>query len=435
MLREQRKWLFSATVLLGLVLLPAAAAEPTIKRHRVAVLDFEERGELVEAETGQIAAELLTTGLVNTGRFEVVERDRLQQVIREQQFGTSDMVSPETAARIGNLVGVEVIITGTVYRLRDVSGMSAKLISTQDGGILTAEETRGDAMSTVHDLVDELLPLLIDDFPLEGYVVRHEAGEVIIDMGADYGLQPGLEFDVYVPGKELRHPVTNEVLDREELHKGRIRVVSVGSRTSECVVIEEAETIERGHLIKSVGFEARQVEPPVRPPASVRPEPAATSLAPAITLATAPVPIWEPIPGKPTILLLDVVDAPKGFNHGHEDTLLEILGDALHRARLAHPVMSEIRKEPEYVKVPDGYDPATVLLLQVEVDEWKLRARGDNDIELTCRVFEPGHDSYMMKQTASFEVERKDYVGGEQEMLKAIMQKFADRVARKLSRY
>jgi len=420
-----------ATSLLATIALPAAGQGTPVKRHRVAILDFEEQGERVEAATGKIAAELLTTGLVNTGRFEVVERDRLQQVIKEQQLGLSDLVRPETAAQIGNLVGVQVIITGTIYRLQDVAGMSAKLISTQDASILTAEETRGGPRSTVHELVDHLLPLIMNDFPLEGYIVNREADHVVIDMGDDFGLHAGQEFNVYVPGAELRHPVTNEILEREEIHKGTIRVVTVKSRTADCQIIEEADQpIERGNLIKSLGFDAQPVQTPVMPaPTPARAEPRVEpSRSTALGGTT-----WADLPGRPTMLLFQIVEAPeKFFQDGMTDRLRVKLGNAVHAAGLARPVLSTQTRDPEDSEVPPEYAGTEVLLAQIVVEEWKIRTSGDTDVEFTCNVFQPSRDRFVTKKSVQFEVERHDF-GSQDEMIDFMMQQFADKIVKQLS--
>ena len=58
-------------------------------KTRVAVIDFEQKAyqEFQGKQIGEIVAEWLITSLVNTGRFEVVERAQLQKIMKEQQLG------------------------------------------------------------------------------------------------------------------------------------------------------------------------------------------------------------------------------------------------------------------------------------------------------------------------------------------------------------
>jgi len=85
-------------------------------KTRLAVIDFEQKApqEFQGKQIGEIVAEWLITSLVNTGRFEVVERAQLQKILKEQQLGMTGMINQDTAAKVGELLGVKVIITGSV---------------------------------------------------------------------------------------------------------------------------------------------------------------------------------------------------------------------------------------------------------------------------------------------------------------------------------
>ncbi len=83
-------------------------------KTRVAVIDFEQKAfqEFQGKQIGEIIAEWLITSMANTGRFEVVERAQLQKLLHEQQLGISGMINQETAAKMGELLGVKVIVSG-----------------------------------------------------------------------------------------------------------------------------------------------------------------------------------------------------------------------------------------------------------------------------------------------------------------------------------
>ena len=81
---------------------------------RVAVMDFDNQTQYGGWRLGSGAADILTTELVKTGKFEMFERGRLSALIKEQNLGASGRVNPSTAARIGKLIGVNYIVTGAV---------------------------------------------------------------------------------------------------------------------------------------------------------------------------------------------------------------------------------------------------------------------------------------------------------------------------------
>jgi curli biogenesis system outer membrane secretion channel CsgG len=57
---------------------------------------------------------MLTTALVNSNRFLVLERDVLDEALREQDLGASGRVRADTAAPIGEIEGAELLVIGAV---------------------------------------------------------------------------------------------------------------------------------------------------------------------------------------------------------------------------------------------------------------------------------------------------------------------------------
>lgn len=65
---------------------------------------------------GDAFADELTQSLFDSGRFQVVDRQTIDNVLREQQFGASGLVDPRTAAKVQRLTGAQCIVTGGVSR-------------------------------------------------------------------------------------------------------------------------------------------------------------------------------------------------------------------------------------------------------------------------------------------------------------------------------
>ena len=101
---------FAALALLCFASL-ASAAKPTI-----GVAEFTNRsgaawwrGGMGWEISGAVANEL-----ASGGKFRVLERSKLEHVLREQDLGASGRVQPGTAAKIGKLTGAQYLILGTV---------------------------------------------------------------------------------------------------------------------------------------------------------------------------------------------------------------------------------------------------------------------------------------------------------------------------------
>ena len=102
-------------LLLPALLLLAACAAPRVAVNprsdfssvkRVAVISF-------SGPSGDLAADLMTQSLLMHGA-DVVERQRLDAVLREQSLAVSGSFDPATAKQLGKLLGVDALFVGTV---------------------------------------------------------------------------------------------------------------------------------------------------------------------------------------------------------------------------------------------------------------------------------------------------------------------------------
>ncbi len=88
-----------------------ASAQP-----KIAVVDFDTHQYSAQLQGAQLA-DFVTDELVNTGLFEVVEREKLESVMREIGFGQSGMVDPSTASSFGRQLGARYLLTGRVISM------------------------------------------------------------------------------------------------------------------------------------------------------------------------------------------------------------------------------------------------------------------------------------------------------------------------------
>lgn len=246
---------------MGCLLASAALAE--FQRTRIAVLDFEQTGDAFATEgLGSMAAERLTAGLVQSGRFEVIEQTMLRQILAEQQTTAADSLDESGAAALGKILGVKAVATGSVTRAGRVVEVNARVIGVDSGEIIAAESCRGISARDIHGLVDQLTTSIIRNFPLTGYVVKKSRGSVVIDLGLDSGLAPGTEFIVYREGKVIRQPKTGEILEVEQIHTGRLRITRISKNVAEGTILGETRGgIKDGQLVKSVPEEGKKPQP------------------------------------------------------------------------------------------------------------------------------------------------------------------------------
>ncbi|MBV8895882.1 MAG: curli production assembly protein CsgG [Acidobacteriaceae bacterium] len=95
---------------------------PSPDRKKVAILDFNYATVMTSVQAvfgtnqdiGKGISDLLVNQLVNDGTYRVIERAALDKILKEQNFSNSDRADPNSAAKIGKILGVDAIITGDI---------------------------------------------------------------------------------------------------------------------------------------------------------------------------------------------------------------------------------------------------------------------------------------------------------------------------------
>ncbi len=244
---------FTSLLLVSTFLATAQTALADFQKTKIAVLDFELIGDKPDtADMGAILSEWFITSIVKSGRFDVVERAMLQKIIAEQRLSTTGLIDENSASELGKILGVKVIISGSLVKIKNSIEINARVISVESGSIIAAEYIRSNTSSDLQALVYKLTTKIMRNFPLTGYVVKKTPNSVIIDLGLASGLTPGTEFIVYKEGEVIKRPKTGEVLDVEQILTGRIRITKVSRNVAEGTILsEEADGIEYGQLVKS----------------------------------------------------------------------------------------------------------------------------------------------------------------------------------------
>jgi hypothetical protein len=141
-------------ILASLLFAGALARAATNDVLTVAVFDFESKGEAVR-DLGPKVATLINANLSAEPRIITVERAELEKILGEQELGLSGTVSPDTAAKVGNLTGAKVLVTGRVFKAEEELIIVAKVIGTETSRVY-GELVKGGANTSISDLSAEL---------------------------------------------------------------------------------------------------------------------------------------------------------------------------------------------------------------------------------------------------------------------------------------
>jgi len=279
-----------------------------VEMPRIAVIGFDSTapGYIwgVNSELSKAASDLMINALIKTNRFRVFERIKLDAVLKEQDFQAySGRVDPATAVQIGNMLGVDSIIAGSITSISYTKSGGIKLgpvtmkkssasvtmmvrgINVNTGEIVFSEVKKGkttksgasiripfagglglssesvtDIFSAIEDVCEQVAAefaakaqfdtATASTMPLEGYVVKVDTTssggivQVYINLGSVSGILEGEEIKIYKEGEVIIDPKTNEVLDRELNLVAKARIMSVKEKLSIAMVTTRFSSIE-----------------------------------------------------------------------------------------------------------------------------------------------------------------------------------------------
>ncbi len=114
---------------------------------------------------GQIA-EIIHTELLNSGKYSLVERTRLEQILNEQDIQMSDLVDNKTTVKIGEIAKAKTISVGTISELSGKLNMSIRFVDVETGRDIPGKgwnvvATEGNLL----DKANQLAALIIGPIP------------------------------------------------------------------------------------------------------------------------------------------------------------------------------------------------------------------------------------------------------------------------------
>ena len=275
----------AATLALVLALPASGFAQAKIK---IAIWEFENHAEthwwffndMGPAARNQIDTEFSENKLLSD-KFSVVERDKLNLVLKEQGLGASGAVDPASAAKVGKILGVKYILLGGIdkfnidktgggfrgiggnmvqskatinMRLIDSTTAERVLSISADGEVrkgggflkgasLSRESEWGIASETIQKTAKEVVAkFTTGDYlarvgsavnptgVVEGLIIKVEGNRAWINLGSEGGIKVGDKFTVFNLGEALVDPATGAKLGADEKKTGDGAVVEVQAK-------------------------------------------------------------------------------------------------------------------------------------------------------------------------------------------------------------
>jgi hypothetical protein len=91
----------------------------------------------IDKESADLLSERLRVEMVKTGSFNVMERAHMEEIFQEQSFQQSDVCNEQSCiVEMGQILGVERILAGTVGKIGKMYTFSLKMINVRTGQIM-----------------------------------------------------------------------------------------------------------------------------------------------------------------------------------------------------------------------------------------------------------------------------------------------------------
>jgi hypothetical protein len=158
-----------------------------IAQETIAVVDFDGKGvSVIEASalTDRFASELF-----NLGVYRLIERERVGEILEEQGFQQSGCTTAECAVEVGQLLGTEKIITGSISKVGNVFSVSSRIISVESGEIykMSNYDYQGDIGQllmtgmriAVNKLISGKAPKIIETIKVASLIINEIEGRNI----------------------------------------------------------------------------------------------------------------------------------------------------------------------------------------------------------------------------------------------------------------
>ncbi len=269
-------------VLLVTAMVSGFSLDTEAAQKKVAVMPFQNLSGWTENRVGEIMTEQVMVTLINSGKYSVMERNQLGNVIKELNFQDSGVVDPSQAIQFGQMSGTDYTIIGKVTMAtltgnatKDIANqasnraslnvpglgnlgglvgsfvaankgvieLNVRFIDNKTGEAFKAEKIKASASDNNRDIAfskacQKAAEILLMKFqgPLGATIVDSDGTTVYIDKGEAEGLKPGDVLMVFKEGAPIKLPNGKFIVKKKPI--GKIKVSEVEQDYAICKIID-----------------------------------------------------------------------------------------------------------------------------------------------------------------------------------------------------
>ncbi|MCX7022146.1 MAG: DUF5050 domain-containing protein, partial [bacterium] len=232
-------------VIIILLIASAALAAPKLK---IAFMGLEPSGVSESVASG--VSDSFLNALINTYRFEVVERDRLEALMEEQGLAISGCTTTECFVKVGQLAGAQKVIVGKVAQVGGSYIVSVRLVDVYSSRVEQSLAQESRSLEDLLTVANSLAVQLSGTISVDGTVVLVSGNTIKTDLGSQDGVYVNDTVYLMRLGEEIYHPETGLLLGRE--------IQDLGQATITRILADElSEAVLKGAFSVVVGDKVR----------------------------------------------------------------------------------------------------------------------------------------------------------------------------------
>jgi len=148
------------TLFIFLLLAASNLNSQETKRLRIAILDMKAGSGITKAEAETITS-FLTTDMINSKRFHIIDRQNISQVLKEQKLTQLGCTDSACEVQVGKLLAANKILTGNVSKFGKVFNLNIFITDVEKGTQDTAEKVSVPNIENMESAAERLVERLI----------------------------------------------------------------------------------------------------------------------------------------------------------------------------------------------------------------------------------------------------------------------------------
>ncbi|MBI4977401.1 MAG: hypothetical protein HZC28_07970 [Spirochaetes bacterium] len=144
----------------------------TTNKIRTGIIDFVPKG--ASQSEAQVAEEMFRNILVESGRFDVLDRNNMGKILQEQSFQKTGCTETACAVEIGKILNMQYMFYGSLMRIGTVYVVSIGMVNVETSQIVTSVQEKYKEIETTDEVIKRIVDVLISKLYFQATAIEQD---------------------------------------------------------------------------------------------------------------------------------------------------------------------------------------------------------------------------------------------------------------------